>query len=70
MSFGIASVTAITVICYLACEAVKTTKLDTKFVPIIAGVLGGNICPCNGVFSLFQYVSQGTSRPGKSSVAK
>jgi len=41
MSFGIASVTAITVICYLACEAVKTTKLDTKYVPIIAGLLGG-----------------------------
>lgn len=40
MNFGIANVTAITVICYLACEAVKTTKLDNKFVPIIAGALG------------------------------
>jgi len=40
MNFGIANVTAITVICYLICEGVKTTKLDTKFVPIIAGFFG------------------------------
>ena len=40
MNFGIANVTAITVICYLLCEGVKTTKLDTKFVPVIAGTLG------------------------------
>ena len=40
MNFGIANVTAITVICYLICEGVKTTKLDNKFVPVIAGALG------------------------------
>ena len=40
MNFGIANVTAITVICYLICEGVKTTKLDNKFVPIIAGSVG------------------------------
>lgn len=40
MSFGIATVTAITVICYLICEGVKATKLDNKFVPIIAGITG------------------------------
>lgn len=40
MNFGIANVTAITVICYLACEGVKATKLDKKFIPIIAGTLG------------------------------
>ena len=40
MNFGIANVTAITVICYLICEGVKTTKLDTKFVPVIAGTIG------------------------------
>ena len=40
MNFGIANVTAITVICYLVCEGVKTTKLDNKYVPIIAGALG------------------------------
>ena len=40
MSFGIATVTAITVICYLICEGVKATSVDNKFVPIIAGVCG------------------------------
>lgn len=40
MNFGIANVTAITVICYLVCEGVKTTKLDGKYVPVIAGTLG------------------------------
>lgn len=40
MTFGMANVTAITVICYLACEGVKTTKLDKKFLPVIAGALG------------------------------
>ena len=40
MNFGIANVTAITVICYLICEGVKTTKLNNKYVPIIAGFCG------------------------------
>mgnify|MGYP002522354590 CR=1 FL=1 len=40
MNFGIANVTAITVICYLICEGVKTTPLNNKYVPIIAGVTG------------------------------
>lgn len=40
MNFGFASVTAITIICYLVCEFVKTTKLDNKYVPVIAGTLG------------------------------
>ena len=40
MNFGIANVTAITVICYLICEGVKTTKLDNKYVPVIAGTIG------------------------------
>ncbi len=40
MNFGIANVTAITVICYLICEGVKTTKLDNKYVPVIAGFIG------------------------------
>lgn len=38
---GIAGVAAITVICYLAAEAVKATALDNKWLPIICGVLGG-----------------------------
>ncbi|HCS75373.1 MAG TPA: enolase [Clostridiales bacterium] len=41
MDFGIASVTAITVICYLAAQAIKATPLDNKWLPVICGVLGG-----------------------------
>lgn len=38
---GFASVAAITVICFLAAEAVKLTLLDNKWLPVICGVLGG-----------------------------
>lgn len=38
---GIAGVAAITVICYLAAEAIKATALDNKWLPVICGVLGG-----------------------------
>lgn len=38
---GIASVAAVTVICFLAAEAVKATPLDKKWLPVICGVLGG-----------------------------
>ena len=41
MEFGIASVAGITVICYLAAQAVKATNLDNKWLPVICGVLGG-----------------------------
>ena len=41
MDFGIASVAAITVICYLAAQVVKATALDNKWLPVICGVLGG-----------------------------
>lgn len=36
----IASVAAITVICYLIGEAVKLTVLDNKWIPVICGVAG------------------------------
>lgn len=39
--FGLATVTSIVVICYLAGEAVKLFKLDNKYIPVICGVLGG-----------------------------
>ena len=39
MEFGIASVAGITVICYLAAQAVKATNLDNKWLPVICGVL-------------------------------
>jgi ribonucleotide monophosphatase NagD (HAD superfamily) len=41
MDFGIASVAAITVICYLVGLTVKATKLDNKFIPIACGAVGG-----------------------------
>lgn len=41
MSFGIASVVAITVICYLVGEGVKVSPLDSKYIPVIVGVVGG-----------------------------
>jgi hypothetical protein len=40
MSFGIASVAAITVICYLIGEIVKVSPLDSKFIPCIVGIFG------------------------------
>ena len=46
---GIASVAAITVICFLAAEAIKATPLDNKWLPIICGLLGGIL----GVVGMF-----------------
>lgn len=40
-SLGIATVAAITVICYLAAQAVKATALNNKWLPVICGGLGG-----------------------------
>lgn len=39
-SLGITGVAAITVICLLIGQAVKATKLDNKWIPIICGVCG------------------------------
>lgn len=47
--FGIATIPSIIVICYLAAQGVKTTKLDNKYIPIVCGVLGGIL----GVVSMF-----------------
>lgn len=41
MDFGIASVAAITVICYLVGLAVKASPLDSKLIPILCGLVGG-----------------------------
>nr|DAT66722.1 MAG TPA: holin [Caudoviricetes sp.] len=38
---GLASVSGITVICYLAAEIVKQTPLPNKWLPSICGLLGG-----------------------------
>ena len=37
---GIASVTAITVICYLIGEGVKLAPVDNKWIPVICGISG------------------------------
>lgn len=42
-SLGIASVAAITVVCYLIGMAVKASGLNDKWIPVIMGVCGGII---------------------------
>lgn len=41
MDFGFTSVAAITVICYLLVEIIKTTPLKRKWLPILSGLIGG-----------------------------
>lgn len=41
MDFGIASVAAITVICYLIGLIVKASPVDSKLIPAIVGLCGG-----------------------------
>ena len=43
MEIGIASVAAITVICYLVAQAIKATPLENKWLPIICGAVGGGL---------------------------
>lgn len=43
MDLGFTSVAAITVICYLVIEIIKTTALDRKWLPVISGFLGGGL---------------------------
>lgn len=43
MDFGFAGVAAITVICYLIAQAVKATKLDNKWLPVICGISGAGL---------------------------
>lgn len=57
MEFGIASVAGITVICYLAAQAVKATNLDNKRLPVICGVLGG-ILGVVGLYWIPEYPAQ------------
>lgn len=38
---GIAAIPAIVVICVLVCQIMKTTALDNKHLPSIAGITGG-----------------------------
>ena len=41
MDLGIAGVSGITVICYLAARGIKATPLNNKWLPVICGILGG-----------------------------
>ena len=41
MEFGIVSVGAITVICYLVGMIVKSTPLANDYIPLVVGVIGG-----------------------------
>lgn len=40
-TLGIATYPVITIIVFLACELVKATELDNKWLPVIAGSFGG-----------------------------
>lgn len=57
MDFGIASVAGITVICYLAAQAVKATNLDNKWLPVICGILGG-VLGIAGLYYIPDYPAQ------------
>ena len=54
---NVASVAAITVICYLIAIGVKATKLDNKYIPVICGALGG-ILGIVGMFVIPQYPAE------------
>lgn len=54
---NIASVAAITVICYQIAIGVKATKLDNKYIPVICGVLGG-ILGIVGMFVIPRYPAE------------
>ena len=41
MDFGIAQISAITVVCYLAASIVKSSPVNNKWIPAICGGLGG-----------------------------
>ncbi len=46
---GITGVAAITLICYLAAEAIKATARDNKWIPAICGALGAVL----GILAMF-----------------
>lgn len=52
--FGIAGVTAITVICYLVAAGIKATPLDNKWLPLICGLLGG-VLGVAGMFAMPEF---------------
>ena len=57
MDLGIVGVSAITVLCYLIGEAVKASKVDNKYIPVICGVLGA-ILGVAAMFAMPDYPAQ------------
>lgn len=49
MDFGIATVVAITIMCYIVGLIVKVSGLDNKWIPVICGVAGMVF----GIFALY-----------------
>ena len=50
-AFGVGTVAAITALCYLAGAAVKATRLDNKYIPVVCGSVGlalGLVCLVTG----------------------
>ena len=44
--FGFTEIAAIVVICYLIGEAIKVSKIDNKYVPVMVGVCGAILGVC------------------------
>lgn len=40
ITFGIAGVAAISVICFLIGQGIKVSPIDSKFIPVICGIAG------------------------------
>lgn len=75
------SVPAITVICYLITAAIRLTKLDNKFLPVICGALGGILgivgmyvipqFPANNLISAFAVgIASGLAATGAHQIVK
>ena len=73
MDFGIASVAAITVICYLIGQVVKASGVDNKWIPIACGVSGGLLgiaCMALAVTALAVGIVSGLAATGVNQAAK
>ncbi len=75
------SVPAITVICYLVTAAIKLTKLNNRFLPVISGVTGGLLgilglyiipqFPANNLISAFAVgIASGLAATGANQIIK
>jgi len=78
---GMTAVAAISVIAYLAGEAVKLSKLDSKWIPVICGVMGAGLgvagmylmpqFPANDIISALAVgIASGLAATGADQIAK